>query len=181
MIDNKLPLSRDAQCVLRGVQGFTPLVGQLVHMLEYVRQNTIDAVRNLTVQEVDTLVFPNGNTIGMLLAHIAGIETGYQGLTFRGERPDGNRPEYHLGGSGLQTFKNLSVEHYLSRLEEVRRSTLHDLSERDDDWLKLTYQPWGNRNWNNHFCWFHVMEDELRHQGQIVILKKEIRRREVEA
>lgn len=27
---------------------------------------------------------------------------------------------------------------------------------------------------NNFFCWFHVLEDELNHDGQIKILRKEI-------
>lgn len=178
MTQNTLPLSRTEQCVLREVRGFTPQMGQLVHMLEYVRHNTADVVKDLSVQQLDTLIFPDGNTIGMLLAHIAGIERSYQGITFEGKRPDGTLPEFKLGEVGRQTFQALPVHDYLEELRVVREVTLSTLRQKDDEWLTLTYQPWGNRDWNNHFCWFHVLEDELRHQGQIVILKKEIARRQ---
>ena len=175
-----LPLSRRDFYTFTDLEGFTAHVSRLVHMLEYVRANTLQAVAGLTTRQLDLQLFPNGNTIGMLLAHIAGIERSYQAVTFRGEYLSPDLPEFALGETGRAHFQGRPLGFYLERLTSARAETLEQLRQRDDEWLHHTYQPWGPVDWSNDFCWFHVAEDEMRHQGQIVILAKEIKRREVE-
>ncbi|ADY27254.1 hypothetical protein Deipr_2124 (plasmid) [Deinococcus proteolyticus MRP] len=148
-----LPLTYRDYFTPQDLEGFSPQISRLVYGLEYVRANTLFAVQGLTTAQLDTQVLPGGNTTGMLLAHFAGTESGYQQLTFQGNENGFKRPENLLGAAGLR--------------------------ERDDDWLAHTFRPW---DWtfdvSPQWCWFHVIEDELRHQGQIAILRKELERRE---
>ena len=175
MTEHHLPLSRTDHLVITDLEGYAPHIARLIHMMSYVRNTTLRAVEGLTVQELDTLVNPEGNTIGMLLAHIAGLEEGYQGITFQGVRPDSTRAELRLGNAGRREIHSQPLERYVERLNEVRQETLAGLRDRDDQWMAHEYSPWGRDTWNNHFAWFHVMEDEIRHQGQIILLKKLIR------
>lgn len=175
-----LPLSRKDFYIFDDLEGFTPHLSRLVFMLEYVRFNTLEAVKALTIDQLDAQVFPEGNTIGLLLAHIAGIERSYQAVTFWGEHLPANLPEFALGEVGRTHFQGFPLDFYLERLASTRAETLEQLRRRDDAWLHHSYQPWGRNDWNNYFCWFHVAEDELRHQGQIVMLVKEIKRRGAE-
>ena len=63
---------------------FTPQISKLVGMMNYARVTTIDMVRGLSMDDLDYLVTPDGNSLGMLLEHMAAVEVGYQGDTFDG-------------------------------------------------------------------------------------------------
>jgi hypothetical protein len=54
----------------------------------------------------------------------------------------------------------------------VRLVTLSELGARDDAWLErsLSHVP----EMNPHWAWFHVMEDEISHRGQIQWLRTRI-------
>ena len=64
------------------VTGFTPQIGRLVSMMNYVRSTTLSAVAGLGVNELDYLHDSQSNSIGALLSHIAAAEVGYQAATF---------------------------------------------------------------------------------------------------
>jgi hypothetical protein len=55
-------------------------------MLSYARRTTLQAVRGLPVGQLDHLAYAESNSIGVLLAHIAGVEVAYQRSTFDQER-----------------------------------------------------------------------------------------------
>ena len=179
-----LPLSYSDHFQPGNLEGFSPQISLLVHSLEYVRTNTLHAVNGLSTAELDTQVLPGGNTIGMLLAHFAGTEHGYGRLTFDGRTDGFDHPENVLGEAGRAAFQGQELDFYLARMAQVRAQTLAELSQRDDDWLSAGLPPeldlFGVPT-NHHWCWFHVMEDELRHQGQITILRKELERRAADA
>ena len=64
------------------IPGFTPQIGRLVSMMNYVRHATLSAVEGLEVDDLDYLHDPQSNSIGALLSHIAAAEAGYQAATF---------------------------------------------------------------------------------------------------
>ena len=68
------------------IRGFTPQIGRLVSMMNYARHTTLSAVEGLAVTELDYLHDSQSNSIGALLAHIAGAEVGYQAATFHARR-----------------------------------------------------------------------------------------------
>ena len=148
-------------------------------MLDYARFTTLHAVKDFSLEQLDFV--PNGlnNSVAMLLAHMAAVEECYQVLTF--ENRDLTRPEYEamkypldLGAEAAQHLRDQSLEHYLHELERVRNKTLEEFSKRDDAWLLEPLPcPWEEgAQWTRLFQWFHVMEDELNHRGQIRLIRK---------
>lgn len=53
---------------------YTPQIGALVEMMNYTRLTTLQAVEGLTTEQLDTVPEGFGNSIGMLLAHIAAVD-----------------------------------------------------------------------------------------------------------
>lgn len=165
----------DKPYVFRDLNGFSPGVSRLVFMLDYARRSTLDAVRGLGAAQLDTKVLTQGNTVGLLLEHIAQVEQTYQSVTFRGVWPSGEGAESVFSERRRESIRGYALEHYLSRLRSVRAETFSELGRRDDSWLHREYAPWPHGTpANNFFCWFHVLEDELRHGGQIAVLRKEL-------
>jgi uncharacterized damage-inducible protein DinB len=166
------------QLIIGGRAGFTPRIGDLVTMMEYVRATTVQAVDGLTIAELDHLADAESNSIGALLAHIAAVETYYQVANLeRRDFTDAERerwgPAVQLGEQTRSVVRGRPLERYLADLSEVRSRTLAMLAERDNAWLAETVELPGARL-NNHFMWFHVFEDELNHRGQIRWLRKRL-------
>jgi hypothetical protein len=159
--------------------GYSPNIGRLVGMLTYARSTTMAAVDGLTVTALDHLHDPTSNSIGALLAHITAVERSYQVLTFEDRlfSPDENAPwvaALKLGDMGRTALRDQPLSHYLEKLDEVRGDTLKGLAARDDDWLErsVALAP----RLNAHWAWFHVLEDEVNHRGQIRWLRSRLPR-----
>jgi hypothetical protein len=115
--------------------GYTPHISRLLVMMQYVRETTLHAVRDLNVAQLDYLVHPQGNSIGMLLAHIAAVEEGYYLEAVAGQEVDWETPALTLGEAGRRALRGKPLEHYLSELERVRAQTIKGFLTCDDVWL----------------------------------------------
>ncbi|MEH7331627.1 DinB family protein [Neobacillus drentensis] len=151
-------------------------------MMNYTRETTIQAVKDLTIEELDFLYDEEANSIGMLLGHLAAVEKTYQIVTF--ENRDLTEEEFShlqagldLGSLGQEHFKGKTIEDYLQELSDVRNTTIEKFKTLPDEWLYEQTPFWYDRPANNFFKWFHVFEDELSHRGQIRIIKKMINKR----
>lgn len=158
------------------IPGFTPQIGRLVSMMSYARHTTLSEVGGLKVKQLDYLHDPKSNSIGALLFHIAAVEMWYQAETFFGRELDAEEivewgSALDLGEVARREIKGHDLSFYLSRLERVRARTLAELERREDKWLEER-TPWGGQEANNYFKWFHVLEDEFSHGGQIRWLRK---------
>lgn len=154
------------------VHGFSPQIGRLVSMMNYVRSTTVSAVAGLNVDELDYLNDAQSNSIGALLAHIAAAEVGYQAATFHGrdlsdEEKDAWGAALALGERARREIRGRELDYYLSRLEEVRAQTLAELGQRNDGWLDDRTAFRSGQEVNNYFKWFHVFGHEINHRGQI--------------
>jgi uncharacterized damage-inducible protein DinB len=154
------------------IPGFTPQIGRLVSMMNYVRHTTLAAVAGLSVDELDYLNDSQSNSIGALLSHIAAAEVGYQAASFfgRGLNEDERREwgaAVDLGERARQEIRGNELNHYVRRLEQVRAKTLAELGRRDDQWLDQRTSSASGQEVNNHFKWFHVLGHEINHRGQI--------------
>jgi uncharacterized damage-inducible protein DinB len=159
------------------VPDFTPHIGHLVMMMNYARLTTLRAVDGLTAEQLDYLMDGKSNSIGMLLAHIAAVEVEYQAVTFQGRDLSKHEeqslgPALDLGELGRKEIKGHDLSYYLTNLEEVRNKTLEELARQDDVWLYKETDWWGGHKANNYFKWFHVLEDEVSHRGQMRIIRK---------
>ncbi|MDN3020237.1 DinB family protein [Paenibacillus sp. BSR1-1] len=148
-------------------------------MMNYTRETTIQAVKDLTIEELDFLYDEEANSIGMLLGHMAAVEKAYQIETF--ENRDLTDEEFSrlqagldLGSLGQEHFKGKTIEEYLQVLSDVRNITIEKFKTLPDEWLYEQTPFWYDRPANNFFKWFHVFEDELSHRGQIRIIRKMI-------
>ncbi len=161
--------------------GFTPQIGRLVSMMDYVRHTTLSAVEGLTVNELDYLNDLESNSIGSLLLHIAAAEAGYQAVTFgKRELNDDEKNEWGtalaLGEKARLEINGHDLGYYLKILEKVRTKTLAELASRDDQWLDEQTAFGSDNSVNNYFKWFYVFTHEVNHRGQIRLLRRQATR-----
>lgn len=163
-------------------EGFSPQVGTLVSMMNWMRQISLRPVQKMTVEQLDYLHDSKSNTIGAMLLHLAATEHYYQLNTFEGKKWNSwdesikkqwNIP-MNLGEEARKTIKNQPLNYYLDTLKEVREITIQKFKERDDKWLFTVDKEWFWGATNNYCKWFHVCEHESNHNGQIKWIKSRL-------
>ncbi|MFK7603074.1 DinB family protein [Deinococcus sp. SM5_A1] len=157
---------------------YTPQIGTLAEMMNYARLTTLQAVEGLTTEQLDTVPEGFGNSIGMLLAHIAAVDRMYHHVALLGrpfeEASEAIRGGLSMGKNGTPPPTGQSLENLLAELEASRAATLEAFATKDDGWLASRLPASGWDDMNQHWAWFHVMEDEVSHRGQIRILRKHV-------
>lgn len=158
------------------VPGASPKIGDMISMLEDLKARVERTVKNMSQYEIDYLHDEEANRIGALVMHLAAAEKYYQVFTF--ENREFNEEEkkmwnaaLNLDQGGRDEFKGHDVQYYLDIYNEVRAKTISELKKRDDAWFAEVQQRY---DWTNQYCWFHVMEHQSSHLGQILFLKKRI-------
>lgn len=159
--------------------GYSPQIGTLVSMMNWMRNVIEDQVRGLGQEQLDFLIDDKANTIGAMLLHLAATERFYQIHTLEGKnwgdwsREDRKRwsTASGLGDEARKKIKGNDLTYYLDALNEVRSHTLNELKNRDDDWLLKIDNNWGWGPTNAYCKWFHVVEHESNHNGQIKFIK----------
>ena len=162
-------------------EGFSPQIGTLVSMLNWMRTSILQPVQGLTVAQLDHLHDEKANSIGALLLHLAAIERLYQVNTFEGRKWGDVKSETEkewgaaarLGDEARKSIKGHELAYYLGKLKEVREHTLAELRKRDDAWLMQVDSSAGEPT-NNYCKWFHVCEHESHHNGQVTWLKSRL-------
>ena len=159
--------------------GYSPQIGTLVSMLDWMRMVVLRSVQKLTREQLDYLVDPKSNTIGAMLLHLAATERYYQIHTFENKKwgtwdvsikKQWDTP-MRLGDEGRKSIKGHNLDYYLNQLGEVRENSLREFKNRDDSWLLSVDKEWGWGPTNNYCKWFHVCEHESNHNGQIKYIK----------
>lgn len=159
-------------------KGYTPQIGTLASMLNWMRAEILLPVQGLSISELDYLHDEKANSIGAMLWHLAATERFYQIHTFEG-RNWGDWSENdiskwsiasELGEKARNSIKGNNLEFYIQMLNEVREHTLQELLKRDDDWLMQVDKEWYWGPTNNYCKWFHVCEHESNHNGQFKFL-----------
>jgi hypothetical protein len=158
------------------VQGATPQIGSMISMLEDLKVRVEDAVKNMNQYELDYLLDEKANRIGALIMHLAAAEAYYQVITFENrEFNDAEKKKWdvalNLDEGGRDEIYGHEVQYYLDIYNEVRAKTISELKKRDDAWFEVIQTKY---EISNHYCWFHVMEHQSSHLGQIKFLKKRI-------
>lgn len=165
------------------LEGFSNKIGELAFMLDHTRTLTLGEVSGFQRSDLDYLEDGSSNSIGALLYHIAAIEKVHQLITF--ENRDFTEEEFaewgaaiELGAKARKEIKGKSLDFYLQLLHDTRNETLRLLREKEDSWL-YAGGAWPNGvPFNHYYLWFHVMEDEISHRGQIRMMKKKLKKGE---
>ena len=172
----------ESSCVFGPRDGFSPQIGIFVSQLNWMRNQVLARLHDLSTQDLDWLPYPEANAIGALLLHLAGAET-YYGLNTFDSLPWGLFPEdvrtkwapaMALGDIARVCIQGHDLEYYLSHLAESRQKTLNELAKRDDEWLMAIDPTWPWGPTNNLCKWFHVCEHESHHLGQIDLILKQL-------
>lgn len=158
------------------VEGASPQIGAMISMLEDLKNRVEFTVKNMDQYEIDYLHDDKANRIGALIMHLAAAEAYYQVYTF--ENREFNEEEkkkwevaLDLDKGGQNEFKGHDIQYYLDIFDEVRAKTITELKKRDDAWFAEEHKQ---DEVTNQYCWFHVMEHQSSHLGQILFLKKRI-------
>jgi hypothetical protein len=163
-------------------EGYSPQIGTLVSMLNWMRMVILNPVKGMSVQDLDYVIDDKANSIGAMLWHLAATERFYQIHTFEGKKWGNWSKEddelwstaMGLGDNARKEIKGNDLEFYLDKLESVRAHTLEELAKRDDDWLMAVDEEWPWGPTNNYCKWFHVCEHESNHNGQFKFIKSRL-------
>jgi Protein of unknown function (DUF664) len=163
-------------------EGYSPEVGSLVSMMDWMRGVVLGPVKGLTVEQLDHLLDDKANSIGSMLLHLAATERYYQLHTFDGMKwgswDESIKKQWdlpmNLGAEARSKLKGHSLDYYINALAEVRDNTHKELKKRDDKWLMSVDEKWFWGPTNNYCKWFHVIEHESNHNGQIKFIKSRL-------
>ncbi len=164
----------NAQNTINSKKGYSPQIGVVVEMLEDLKQRVTRNVQNLDQEQTDFLLDDQANRIGALILHLAATEKYYQVYTFenrgynRKERAFWNTP-MNLGETARNDLVGKPIKYYLDIWDEVRKETLRLLKTKDDKWFA---KKTARGSMNNHWAWYHVMEHQANHMGQIQLLRR---------
>jgi len=177
---NKPIISPEKICLITDIPGYTHDISRLICMMNYSRQVTLRSVKGLTVAELDYQLDDKSNSIGALLLHIAACDFFYQVFTFEERELNEEEmakwgPALNLGIEARENIKGNDLEYYVNILNEIRSCTYELLEGKDDKWLEEKVTS-GVNEFNNHYFWFHVFEDEINHRGQINFIKKRLKK-----
>jgi len=162
--------------------GYSPQIGTLVSMMNWMRNVVVNQVEGLDQKQLDFLLDDEANTIGAMLLHLAATERFYQIHTLEGKSwgswSNADKKRWNvasgLGDKARKQIKDQELSYYLDALDEVRSHTLKELANRDDEWLLKVDQDWFWGPTNAYCKWFHVVEHESNHNGQIKLIKSRI-------
>ena len=155
-------------------KGYDTQIGNMVSMLDDLKSRVTRSVSNLSQEETDFLLDENANRIGAMIYHLAATEVYYQVYTFEGRSFKAEEKEkwetaLNLGDKARKEFKDKPIQYYIDIFDEVRKKTKELLKTKDDEWFKKKIG-----NMSIHWAWFHVMEHQANHMGQLALISKRI-------
>ncbi|MGB5693492.1 MAG: DUF664 domain-containing protein [Flavobacteriaceae bacterium] len=162
----------NAQYEIIPEEGYTAQIGIMVDMLEDIKDRITANINDLSQEQTDFLFDEQANSIGSMIMHLAATEAYYQVETIEGRRWTAEEASLWsvaggLGDKSRAEYKAKPIDYYLDLWEEVRKKTLEGLKTKDDNWFSTSNEE----GINNHWVWFHVLEHQAAHMGQIDLVK----------
>ncbi|WP_424961373.1 DinB family protein [Ekhidna sp.] len=173
--------SSQAQYAIKNLEGYSPQMGALISMLDDLKGRVEWHVKDLDQEGTDFLLDDQANRLGALILHLAATEVYYQRATFYDEKLDENEDAewltaLRLGDKAREELQGKPISYYLDKWEEVRAKTKEVLKTKNDEWLlQLRDSAPGGAEYNYYWAWYHVMEHQANHMGQISLVKKRMK------
>ncbi len=109
-------------------EGFSPQIGTLVSMMNWMRMVVLRSVTDMTKEDLDYLHDAKSNTIGAMLLHLAATDVWYHTDTFEKRQLNENEKAkwdaaMGLGDEGRKMIKGNDLDYYLNILKETRAKT----------------------------------------------------------
>ncbi|MEO1012275.1 MAG: DUF664 domain-containing protein [Bacteroidota bacterium] len=164
-----------AQHEISPAEGYSPHIGLMVSMLEDLKGRITLQVKDLDQSQTDFLFDKDANNIGALVMHLVSTEAYYQIETLEGRRwTEQERDRLGIAGvlneESKKRLKGKPIQYYLDLWDEVREKTLKGLKTKDDSW----FSSYLEEGINHHWVWYHVMEHQANHMGQIALVKNRL-------
>ena len=165
---------------IKNLDGYTPQMGALVSMMDDLKGRVTSIVKDLDQEGTDFLLDDDANRIGALIFHLAATEKYYQEATFYDATMDTVEfaewwTALRLGDEAREEFVGKPISFYLEKWDEARAKTKEVLKTKDDQWLLEPRDAWGDDiEYNYYWAWYHVMEHQANHMGQMALITKRI-------
>lgn len=172
-----LSTSAFSQNEIKPMKGFLPQIGVVISMMDDLKARVTSSVVNLNQSETDFLLDDEANRIGAMILHLAATEKYYQLFTIENRSfNEAEKKEWYtalsLGDAGREQLIGKPISYYLDVWDEVRQETKRLLKSKDDKWFNSKVK---GVSMNNHWTWYHVMEHQANHMGQIRLIIKRIK------
>lgn len=152
--------------------GRAPQLEALASALASSRHFLTSALRGADAATLAARPVHGVNTIGQLLVHVAAAERLFQNLTGRGTHFGDDEADFARAFRfEADPLAGRELDAYLGHLAEVRAATVALFAARDDAWLAEP-RTFARRPSTTHDYWLHLLMDEARHTGQIILLRK---------
>lgn len=168
------------QRFIKNTDGYDPQIGALISMMDDLKNRVTRTVEELNQEQTDFLLDENANRIGALILHLAATEVIYQKLTFYDESFDDEEDAewivaMELGDKAREELQGKPISYYLDKWNEVRAKTKELLKTKNDEWLMEERNfPNSETTYNHYWAWYHVMEHQANHMGQMVLIRKRL-------
>ena len=167
--------SLHAQHIIKPTKGYSPQIGTLVDMIEDLKDRMTESVKDLSIEETDFLIDDKANSIGTIIMHIAATELYYQAESLENRSWTEEEEEFwnvasNMGDESRAQLKGKPIKYYLKLWDQVREKSLEGLKTKDDEWLASKVAI----GLNHHYIWFHVLEHQAAHMGQIDLIKNKL-------
>ncbi|PCJ97191.1 MAG: hypothetical protein COA50_06010 [Flavobacteriaceae bacterium] len=164
-----------AQNEMKPAEGYTPQIGYMVAMLEETKNAITESISALNQTETDFMFDTKANSIGALLMHVMATEAYFQVETLEGRTWTDEEKEFWgvasgLGATSKEKVKGKPITYYLELWNELRKKTLDGLKTKNDAWFASNIEE----GINNHWAWFHILEHQANHMGQIAMVKNRL-------
>ncbi|MCW5515860.1 DinB family protein [Muriicola sp. Z0-33] len=165
----------NGQYEIKPAEGYTPQIGIMVDMLQDLKERLHQDVKELDLAQTDFLFDENANSIGAILMHIMATESYTMVETLEDRQWTEEEAAFWgvAGGLGAESraqIKGKPITYYLDLWDELRAKTLEGLKKKDDAWFAANI----DEGLNNHWAWFHILEHQAAHMGQVAIVKKRL-------
>jgi len=157
-------------------KGFSHDIGNMVAMLDDIKGRIHRITMNMNQEQVDFLLDDQANRIGAMIMHLAATEVYYQAFTFENRELNEEEKEQwmtglQLGDSARGELQGKPISYYFEIWDSVREKTKALLKEKDDKWFGSKIK---GSEANNYWAWFHVMEHQSNHMGQIALIRSRV-------
>lgn len=164
-----------AQYEIKPAEGYANNIGILVNMLEDLKVRITEQVKDLSQTETDFEFDEKANSIGALVMHLVSTEAYFQIETLESRQWTDEEQKLYGVGAGLNEeskpqLKEKPIQHYLDLWNDIRKKTLAGLKTKDDAWFASEVDD----GMNYHWAWYHVMEHQANHMGQIALVKNRL-------
>lgn len=168
-----------SQHVLNPHPGLSTGIGYYLSGMEEVREQVVNAVKNIPDDLIGTPAFLGAHSIGALVLHIGEAEWFWMQMVVCGQKLTDEVKESAfwdvLEDPELMSRKGYTAEFCLREVEKIRNQTRDVLFARNDSDLDqmITFERRGKTNqYTLRWILHHLMDHEAQHKGQILMLKR---------